>query len=56
MTATDKDSVTFETTVAVTGNNTGIVVPSELIDRLGAGKRPAVFVDLTATSTAAPWG
>jgi hypothetical protein len=39
-------SVTFETTVAARGNNTGIVVPDELVDALGAGKRPAVLVDL----------
>ena len=36
--------VTFETTVAATGNNTGIVVPEEVIDRLAAGKRPPVAV------------
>ena len=34
----------FETTVAAMGNNTGIVVPPEVIERLGAGKRPAVLV------------
>ena len=39
-------SVTFQTTVAVRGNNTGIVVPDELIAQLGAGKRPPVLVDL----------
>ena len=39
-------SVEFETTVAATGNNTGIVVPDELIERLGAGRRPAVVVNL----------
>ena len=37
-------SVEFETTVAATGNKTGIVVPDELIERLGAGRRPAVVV------------
>jgi hypothetical protein len=37
-------SVTFDTTVAATGNNTGIVVPDNLIDELGAGRRPAVVV------------
>jgi len=41
---TEKGSVTFDTAVAATGNNTGIVVPGEAIDRLGAGKRPAVVV------------
>ena len=39
-------SVEFQTTVAATGNKTGIVVPVELIERLGAGRRPAVVVNL----------
>jgi antitoxin component of MazEF toxin-antitoxin module len=39
-------SVKFETTVTATGNNTGIVVPDELIKRLGAGRRPAVVVNV----------
>jgi bifunctional DNA-binding transcriptional regulator/antitoxin component of YhaV-PrlF toxin-antitoxin module len=39
-------SVTFDTTVAATGNNAGIVVPDELIERLGAGRRPAVIVNV----------
>ena len=39
-------SVTFQTTVAARGNNTGIEVPPELIEALGAGKRPPVLVDL----------
>ena len=39
-------SVTFDTTVAATGNNTGIVVPDELIERLGAGRRPSVIVNV----------
>lgn len=37
---------TFETTVTAAGNNTGIVVPEEVIERLGAGKRPPVLVSL----------
>ena len=40
------ESVEFQTTVAATGNKTGIVVPDELIERLGAGRRPAVAVNL----------
>jgi len=36
--------VTFDTTVTAAGNNTGIVVPDNLIDELGAGRRPAVVV------------
>jgi hypothetical protein len=39
-------TATFETTLAATGNNTGIVVPADVIDALGAGKRPPVLVDL----------
>ena len=37
---------TFDTTVAAMGNNTGIVVPVEVIEQLGAGKRPPVLVDV----------
>ena len=39
-------SVTFETTVAASGNNTGIVVPDEVIGQLAAGKRPPVLVNV----------
>jgi Bacteriocin-protection, YdeI or OmpD-Associated/Domain of unknown function (DUF1905) len=39
-------SATFETTVAASGNNTGIVVPVEAIERLGAGRRPPVLVEV----------
>lgn len=42
----EPNSVTFETTVAVTGNNTGIVVPEEAIGQLAAGKRPPVLVNV----------
>ncbi|HYO34543.1 MAG TPA: YdeI/OmpD-associated family protein [Geodermatophilus sp.] len=38
--------MTFETTLAASGNNTGIEVPAELVERLGAGRRPPVAVDL----------
>ena len=38
--------VEFDTNVAATGNNTGIVVPEELIGRLGAGRRPSVVVSI----------
>jgi hypothetical protein len=34
----------FETTMSLSGNNTGIEVPPELIDDLGAGKKPPVIV------------
>jgi len=44
---TDKAaSVSFDTTVAATGNNTGIVVPDEVIEQLSAGKRPPVLVNV----------
>jgi hypothetical protein len=39
-------TVMFETTLTSSGNNTGIVVPDEAITELGAGKRPAVLVDI----------
>jgi hypothetical protein len=44
--AAEPRSVKFDTAVAVTGNNTGIVVPEEAIDELAAGHRPAVIVDI----------
>jgi hypothetical protein len=43
---TKTPSATFETTVAASGNNTGIVVPAEAIEQLGAGRRPPVLVDV----------
>ena len=36
----------FHTTIHQDGNNTGIVVPEEIITQLGAGKRPPVRVTL----------
>lgn len=39
-------AVDFETTLTAFGNNTGIVVPPELLASLGGGKRPPVSVDL----------
>jgi hypothetical protein len=39
-------TVAFDTTVAATGNNTGIVVPDAVITQLAAGKRPAVVVNV----------
>jgi bacteriocin resistance YdeI/OmpD-like protein/uncharacterized protein DUF1905 len=44
--AAEPRSVTFETTVAATGNNTGIVVPEQAIEQLGAGRRPSVLVNV----------
>jgi hypothetical protein len=46
MTQAKPKSVSFETTLTATGNNTGIVVPAELVEALGAGKRPAVLVNV----------
>ena len=44
--AAKPESVSFDATVAATGNNTGIVVPDEVIERLAAGRRPPVLVNL----------
>jgi hypothetical protein len=41
-----KANIEFDTTVAATGNNTGIVVPDELIEQLAAGHRPSVVVNV----------
>lgn len=46
MTSTEPRSASFETTLTANGNNTGIVVPPDVIDQLGAGKRPPVVVDV----------
>ena len=39
-------STTFETTLAGSATKTGIVVPPEAVEALGAGRRPPVLVDL----------
>jgi Bacteriocin-protection, YdeI or OmpD-Associated/Domain of unknown function (DUF1905) len=44
--ASTPKSVTFETTVAAIGNNTGIAVPDEVIEQLAAGRRPPVLVNV----------
>jgi hypothetical protein len=44
MTPADPEGVTFETTLSASGNNTGIVVPDDVIEQLGRGKRPPVLV------------
>ena len=44
--AAQTKSVTFDTTLTATGNNTGIVVPPELIEQLAGGKRPAFIVEV----------
>jgi len=43
---TDTTSIEFDTTLRSFGNNTGIEVPKELIERLGAGQRPPVLVNV----------
>lgn len=39
-------TATFRTRLAGSGGKTGIVVPEEVVDQLGAGRRPAVHVEL----------
>ncbi|GAB3341629.1 hypothetical protein GCM10027299_55980 [Larkinella ripae] len=41
-----KNDITFETTLLQTGNNTGIHLPDEVMQQLGAGKRPPVLVTI----------
>lgn len=38
--------ITYLTTVWQSGNNTGIPVPEEIIEKLAAGKRPLVIVSI----------
>lgn len=45
-------SIAFETTLTAFGNNTGIVVPADLLAGLGAGQRPPVSVDLNSIAGA----
>jgi len=42
-------SVTFETHIWGVGNNAGIVVPPEVVEELGAGKRAPVLVSVTGS-------
>jgi hypothetical protein len=46
MTSEQLEPVTFETTLSASGNNTGIEVPTDVIERLGHGKRPPVLVNV----------
>lgn len=41
---------TYTTTIWVEGNNTGLVVPAEVIAALGSSKRPPVIVSLAGYS------
>lgn len=38
--------IRFRTTMHLVGRNTGIPVPADVLERLGAGKRPAVLVEV----------
>ena len=46
MTTNQADAIAFETTVAGSGGKTGIVIPDDVIHRLGAGHRPPVHVEV----------
>jgi hypothetical protein len=49
----------FSTTMFQSGNNTGIEVPADVLEALGAGKRPPVVVTVNGysyRSTVAPMG
>ena len=46
MTTTSPQTAVFETTLAGSGGKTGIVVPDDVIQQLGAGRRPAVLVEV----------
>ena len=49
----------FETTMFLSGNNTGVEVPPEVVESFGAGKRPPVVVTVNGfeyRSTIAPMG
>jgi hypothetical protein len=51
--------VKFSTRMFQDGNNTGIEVPADVVDALGAGKRPPVAVTVNGfeyRSTVAPMG
>lgn len=46
----------FATTILQSGNNTGIEVPPEVLDALGAGRRPAVTVTVEGYTYASTVG
>jgi hypothetical protein len=45
------DKQSFHTTLLQDGNNTGIVVPPEVVDALNSGKRPAVSITVNGGYT-----
>lgn len=59
MTSAPAETVAFETTIAGSGGKTGIVIAETAIQQLGAGRRPAVHVEVngyTYRSTVAVMG
>src|SRR4051794_24498912 len=55
----DTNKLSFTTTILQIGNNTGICVPEDVVERLGAGKKPPVNVtvnDFTYRNTIAVMG
>ncbi|MGO2751285.1 MAG: YdeI/OmpD-associated family protein [Pseudoclavibacter sp.] len=46
----------FTTTMSLMGRNTGIEVPAELIEQLGAGKKPPVIVSVNGYTYASTVG
>src|SRR6476620_8169491 len=55
----DTKKISFDTIILQLGNNTGINVPDEVVEKLGAGKKPAVIVtvnDYTYRNTIAVMG
>jgi hypothetical protein len=55
----DAKKISFDTTILQLGNNTGINVPDEVVEKLGAGKKPPVIVtvnDYTYRNTIAVMG
>ena len=46
MSGTDGATASFETTLLAQGKNTGVEVPGDVIEALGAGRRPPVRVEL----------
>lgn len=55
----DTKKINFDTTILQLGNNTGINVPDEVVEKLGAGKKPPVIVtvnDYTYRNTIAVMG
>jgi hypothetical protein len=59
MVMSDLKKQSFNTAILQIGNNTGICVPNEVVDKMGAGKKPPVIVtinDYTYRNTIAVMG